>query len=185
MPTNFAFLPNGDFLLADGYGSYFIHLYDKDGNWKRCFGGPGAGEGKFDTPHGIGYDDRPGRQPAVVVCDRAHGTLQYLTLEGEHLETLPGFGLPANVATWKQWLVVPELVACLSVLDAQNRVVARLGDDAERLRADGKFEIRNDPAAWKAGRFVHPHDACFDQDGNLFVAEWVGTGRVSKLRRLA
>ena len=32
MPTNFAFLDNGGFLLADGYGSFYIHEYDKDGN---------------------------------------------------------------------------------------------------------------------------------------------------------
>lgn len=34
------------------------------------------------------------------------------------------------------------------------------------------------------GRFVHPHDACFDADGNIFVAEWVATGRVTKLQRM-
>ena len=28
-------------------------------------------------------------------------------------------------------------------------------------------------------------NACFEQDGSIFVAEWVGTGRVSKLKRLA
>jgi hypothetical protein len=39
MPTNFAFLPDGDFLLADGYGSFYIHRFDKEGNWKSCFGG--------------------------------------------------------------------------------------------------------------------------------------------------
>lgn len=67
MPTNFAFLPNGDFFLADGYGSFFIHRYDKDGNWQSCFGGPGEGQGKFDTPHGIWVDDR-GRRRVHIGC---------------------------------------------------------------------------------------------------------------------
>jgi hypothetical protein len=31
------------------------------------------------------------------------------------------------------------------------------------------------------GKFVHPHDACFDKNGDIFVVEWVSTGRVSKL----
>ena len=48
LPTNFAFLPDGDVLLADGYGTYQIHRYDRNGNWKSCFGGPGKGEGKFN-----------------------------------------------------------------------------------------------------------------------------------------
>jgi len=41
LPTNFAFLPDGDFFLSDGYGSYFIHRYDKDGNCIKvnpCYG---------------------------------------------------------------------------------------------------------------------------------------------------
>src|SRR5690606_12869489 len=80
MPTNFAFLDDGGFLLADGYGSFYVHRYDADGNWQSCFGGPGEGKGKFNTPHGIWIDRRPGREPAVVICDRAHHTLQYLTL---------------------------------------------------------------------------------------------------------
>ena len=37
---------------------------------------------------------------------------------------------------------------------------------------------------WHDGRFVHPHDACFGLGGDIFVAEWVSTGRVSKLKRL-
>jgi len=57
-------------------------------------------------------------------------------------------------------------------------VVAQLGDDADRIRGDQQFQIRSDPGRWNDGRFVHPHDACFDQQGNIFVAEWVATGRV-------
>lgn len=184
LPTNFAFLPDGDFLLADGYGSFFIHRYDRDGKWKSCFGGPGEGKGTFDLPHGIWIDTRGGREPAVVVCDRAHNTVQYLSVDGKHIETIEGFGLPANVDIWKDFLIVPELYARISILDAKNKVVARLGDDSERIRADSKHAIRGDAKSWRDGRFVHPHDACFDRDGNIFVAEWVGTGRVTKMKRL-
>jgi hypothetical protein len=30
-----------------------------------------------------------------------------------------------------------------------------------------------------------PHDACFDPAGNIFVAEWVHTGRITKLRKVS
>lgn len=183
MPTNFAFLPDGGFLLADGYGSFYIHRYDKDGNWLSKFGGPGDGEGTFQTPHGIWYDARPGREPQVIVCDRAHHTLQYLTLDGKYLETLTGYGLPANVDLWHDLMVVPELHARVTILNGKNEVVAQLGDDAARIKA--VQGIRNDSNKWIDGKFVHPHDACFDAEGNIFVAEWVATGRISKLRRLA
>jgi len=183
MPTNFAFLPDGDFFLADGYGSFYIHRYDKDGNWKSKFGGPGDGQGKFATPHGIWIDDRPGREARIVVCDRAHHTLQYLKLDGTYIETLTGYGLPANCDTYEDLLLVPELHARLTLLGADNNVVAQLGADVSRVTSQGG--IRNDASKWIAGKFVHPHDACFDNDGNILVAEWVQTGRISKLKKLS
>ncbi len=183
MPTNFAFLDDGGFLLADGYGSFYIHRYDKVGNWVSCFGGPGEGEGKFATPHGVWIDRRPGRRQRIVICDRAHHTLQYLSLDGEYIETLTGYGLPANADTWRDLMVIPELHARVTILNAKNEVVARLGDDADRVKSGNN--IRGDRSQWKDGRFVHPHDACFGAGGDIFVAEWVATGRITKMRRLA
>jgi hypothetical protein len=185
MPTNFAFLDDGGFLLADGYGAYYIHRYDKEGNWLSCFGGPGEGQGKFNTPHGVWVDRRAGREPAIVVCDRANHTLQYFTMDGKYLETLTGYGLPANAETWQNLLVVPELHARVTILNEKNEVVARLGDDVARITAKDGMKIRGEPAAWQDGKFVHPDDACFGHDGSIFVAEWVATGRVSRLKRLA
>lgn len=182
MPTNFAFLDDGGFLLADGYGSFFIHRYDKAGKWQSCFGGPGSGDGKFATPHGIWIDRREGRKPEVVVCDRAHHTVQRLTMDGKPLETLKGFGLPANIDTWQDLMLIPELHARVTLLDKNNKKVAQLGTDIDRIKT--KKGIRNDPKQWNDGKFVHPHDACFDNQGNILVAEWVATGRVSKLNRL-
>ena len=185
MPTNFAFTDDGGFLLVDGYGAFVVHRYDKDGKWLSHFGGPGKGEGTFNTPHGIWIDRREGRTPSIVVCDRANHTLQYFTMDGKYLETLTGYGLPANVETWKNLLVVPELHARVTLLNEKNEVVARLGDDVARVTAKDGGKIRGDASQWVDGKFVHPHDACFGHDGSIFVAEWVGTGRVSKLRRLS
>lgn len=185
MPTNFAFLDDGGFLLVDGYGSFYVHRYDRQAKWVSCFGGPGEGEGKFSTPHGIWIDRRAGREPSIVICDRAHHTLQYLTLDGKYLETLRGYGLPANAETWQNLLVVPELHARVTLLNEKNEVVARLGDDVARVTAKEGGGIRGDRNKWLPGKFVHPHDACFGHDGSIFVAEWVGTGRVSLLKRLA
>lgn len=182
MPTNFAFLDEGGFLLADGYGSYYIHRYDQDANWISCFGGPGDGEGKFDLPHGIWIDRRSGVDERIVICDRAHHTLQLLTLEGKYLETLSGYGLPANIDTRGELMLVPELHARVTLLNGNNDLVARLGADVQRITST--HGVRNDRSQWQDGRFVHPHDACFNAEGDIFVAEWVATGRITKLKRL-
>lgn len=187
LPTNFTFLDDGGFLLADGYGAYLIHRYDAQGNWVSAFGGEGPGEGTFNTPHGLAIDDRS-ETPVLVVTDRAHHSLQVLGIDGSYQRTIPDFGLPANVDTHGDLMVVPELVARVSLVDRDYKTLVTLGDDRERILADKSqsngFTIRADESRWQDGKFVHPHDACFDNDGNLFVAEWVATGRVTKLTRV-
>ena len=188
MPTNFAFLPDGSFYLADGYGSYRIHYYDKNGNWKSMFGTPGKGDGQFDTPHGVWIDDRAGHEPSVIVADRANKRLQWFTLDGKHLKTLDGFILPANIDRQKDVLLVPDLSARITLLDKDNNVITHLGEDPawrEQVLKDG-MKLRGDATGqkWVAGKFLHPHDACFDPAGNIYVAEWVHTGRITKLRKV-
>lgn len=184
MPTNFAWTEDGGFLLVDGYGAFVVHRYDKNGDWKSSFGGHGGGEGKFNTPHGIWVDNRPGQDNRIVVCDRANHTLQFFTMDGKYLKTMKGFGLPANAETWKDLMVIPELHARVTILGKDDKVVARLGDDVARVTAKDGGGIRGDTTRWQNGKFVHPHDACFAADGSIFVAEWVATGRVSKLKRV-
>ncbi len=187
MPTNFAFHPDGGFYLADGYGSWRIHRYDKDAKWLSVFGGDGKGDGQFNLPHGVWIDDRGDGEPTVVVADRANARLQWFTLAGTHLSTLDGFMLPANVDVLGDVMLVPDLQARVTLLDKENKVIAHLGEDPDWRAEVNKddFKLRREPDRWQAGKFIHPHDACFDSDGNIFVAEWVGTGRVTKLSRLA
>jgi hypothetical protein len=186
LPTNSAFHPtSGDFYVADGYGGYAIHRYDKDANYKSTFGKDGTNDGQFHLPHGVWVDNRPGREPSVVVADRENDRLQWFTLDGQHLETLGGFLWPANVDTHGELMLVPDLKSRITLLDAKNKVVACLGDDVEWRDHVFKDKVRERPAEWPAGKFIHPHDAAFDADGNIFVAEWVATGRITKLRKLS
>ena len=71
-PTNVAFAPDGGFYVGDGYGSNYIHQYDKDAKWVRTWGGSGKEPGKMQTPHGLWLDNRPGREASLVVADRAN-----------------------------------------------------------------------------------------------------------------
>ncbi|MEM6363104.1 MAG: hypothetical protein AAF745_01665 [Planctomycetota bacterium] len=187
LPTNIAFLDD-EFLVADGYGSYAIHRYDYDGRWKSCFGQPGDQMGQFKTPHGIWVDDRDHGPRQIVICDRANNRLQMLEPDGTPQKLVDGFGLPANADTFGDAMVIPELVAQVSILDRNHNVLTKIGSDQERILADKSankgFKIRTDASQWQDGKFIHPHDACFDREGNLLVAEWVSTGRITKLTRV-
>jgi hypothetical protein len=184
-PTNVAFAPDGGFYVGDGYGSNFIHQFDKDAKWIRTWGGEGTAPGKLSTPHGLWLDNRPGREPALVVADRANARLQYFTLDGKYKSLVKEVLFPAHFDIRGEILLVPDLHARVSLFDKDNKVVAHLGDDpAWRKEVLKGFKIREDEKTWKPGKFVHPHDACFDKDGNIFVVEWVKTGRVTFLRHV-
>jgi hypothetical protein len=186
-PTNVAFGPDGGFYIADGYGSHYIHQYDKDAKWVRTWGGQGTEPGKMRTPHGLWLDNRPGRDRTLVVADRANARLQYFTLDGKHLSFVKDVSFPAHFDIRGSVLLVPDLHARVSLFDIHNNVIAHLGYDeawTKEVLADG-MKMRRDPKRWQAGRFIHPHDACFDHDGNIFVVEWVPTGRVSLLRKVS
>ncbi len=84
-------------------------------------------------------------------------------------------------------MLVPDLHARVTILAKDNKVVAQLGENVEwreKVLA-GNNAMRSKPELWQAGKFVHPHDACFDSEGNIFVVEWVVGGRVTKLRKVS
>jgi len=207
-PTNIAFSPDGGFYIGDGYGSHWIHQFDKDAKWVRSFGGFGSLPGQFQTPHGQWLDNRPGREPSLVVADRANARLQYLTLDGRHIgfvtqgsDGQPGLtsnpaelnspvSFPAHFDIRGNILLVPDLHSRVTLFDKDNRVLTHLGHDPVWTKQvlgpdDNKFPVRRNRALWKPGKFIHPHDACFDHAGNLFVVEWVLGGRVDFLRHVS
>jgi hypothetical protein len=184
-PTNVAFAPDGGLYVADGYGSNYVHQYDKDAKYVRTWGGTGEGPGQYRTPHGIWLDNRPGRDVSLVVADRANARLQYSSLDGKYLSDDRDVSFPAHFDISGEVLLVPDLHARVTLLDKNNDVITHLGCDPEWTKKvlDG-FKIRQQPLDWPNGRFIHPHDACFDKAGNIFVAEWVVPGRITWLRKV-
>ncbi|MGC6459798.1 MAG: hypothetical protein ACON4R_15710 [Akkermansiaceae bacterium] len=187
MPTDFAFHPtDGSFYLADGYGAHCIHHFDSTGNYLSTIGSPGKDDGQFNLPHGIWIDTRGKDEPTLVVTDRSNSRMQWFTLDGKHLKTMrEPFTLPANIDVLGDLMLIPDLASRLCLLDKNNNPTL-LGHDPEwdnYLKAS-KGKLRQQPQRWIDGKFVHPHDACFDPEGNIFVAEWVSTGRVTKLRKV-
>ncbi len=186
-PTNIAFHPDGGFTVADGYGSNYCLQYDAKGEFVRLFGGTGESDGQFRTPHGLWTDSRSGT-PKLVVCDRANARLQTFSLDGKHESTSPvGATLfPANIDTRGDVMLVADLHARVSLFGPGSEVIAHLGDDpAWRAKVLGdKMSLRTKPNEWVAGKFTHPHDACFDAAGNIYVTEWVAGGRVVFLKKV-
>jgi hypothetical protein len=80
-------------------------------------------------------------------------------------------------------VVIADLMSKVIILDRQNRVVANLGE-GEYSKQEWSTVRNSAPGTFAPGRFACPHGACFDHEGNIFVVEWVETGRVTKLRKV-
>jgi hypothetical protein len=181
-PTNLAVAPNGDLYVADGYGSSYIIQYDRTGRHLRTFGGKGKEPGRLDCPHGIAIDARAA-QPVLTVADRGNHRIQNFTLDGTHIGFVEGTNLPCHFSFFRNGdAVVPDLGARVTLLDRDNRVIAHLGDDSSSSWQETRKQPRD---GFTPGKFVCPHGACFDRDGNIFIVEWVEVGRVTKLRKVA
>jgi hypothetical protein len=183
-PTGIAVAPNGDVYVTDGYGKNFIHHYKAKGEYVRSWGGKGTEDGKFNTPHAIIIDTR-GKEPTVLLTDRAQHRLQWFSLDGKHLRTLPGdndlLRLPATLHIRGNDLVVGDLSGRVTIFDKDNKLITHLGDNIDpKKRATNRVT----PDQWLAGQFISPHGICWDQKGNLYVEEWLQTGRIVKLKRL-
>lgn len=178
VPTNVAFSPNGDFYIADGYGSNWIHQYDINGNYIRTFGGPGKDPGQVSCPHGLWVDTRK-KEPLLAVADRSNRRIQYFSLDGKHVKfDETGMRAPCHFSLRGDMMLVPDLESVVTILDKDNKPMVQLGD--------GKpSNLRGAPRKdFIPGKFIHPHDAMFLRNGDILVAEWVPIGRVTLLKKV-
>ena len=184
-PTNTATLPDGDFFIADGYGSSFIHHFDPTGRYISSFGGEGTGPEKLKTPHAVWIDTRSGK-PQLLVTDRGHNALKWFSLQGELLRVVslgeemerngePVACRPGNVAQFsayrggrfKDHLAIACLRGMILILDGSDRVVSVVGG-APATYQDGKLQT---PEVFNY-TLTHPHDVWVDAQGALYVAQW-------------
>lgn len=177
-PTNVAFLPDGDLLVGDGYGSSYIHRYTGAGAYVKTIIGPGSDKGQVSCPHGLWVDTRSG-PPRLLVADRGNRRIQIFTLEGEHIGfATDGLRMPCHFKTRADLLLVPDLESVVTLLDTDNKPVVHLGDGHPSGLRDQPRE------KFIPGKFIHPHTAIFLNNGDILVAEWVPIGRITLLRRV-
>ena len=171
-PTDVAVAPNGDIYIVDGYGSQLVHRFDRNFKHLKTIGGPGTEHGKFKTCHGV-WVSTLGAEPEVYIADRANNRLEVFSPELEYKRTVPDMRNPCCLYQHAGHLYVPELGARVSIIDAADKVVAQLGDG----RGVKKEDLTSHPEA-----FATPHALAVDSRGDLYVVEWLPTGRPRKFR---
>lgn len=180
-PTDVAIAPNGDIYIADGYGESWVHRYDKHGKYIQSWGGKGSEPGKMNCPHGIWIDTRPGKTPEVYVADRSNNRFQIFSLDGKHLRFMASeLRRPCCFFQFETDLYIPDLDSRVSIFDKNDKLVTHLGDsDLYKTPSWPNIQYKLQP-----GQFSSPHACCVDSHGDLYVAEWISDGRVTKLKRI-
>lgn len=178
-PTDVAVAANGDIYIVDGYGSQRVSRFDRNFRHIRTIGertakgatGPNAPHGTFNTCHGVWINTLK-REPEVYIADRHNDRLEVFDLELNYKRTLGGdVRNPCCFYQHKGHLFIPDLASRVTILDADDKVVAHLGD------GKGKTDNKTNPAL-----FATPHALCVDSHGDFYVVEWVDFGRPRKFK---
>ena len=183
--ASLAFLPDGSFLLADGYWNSRIVRYNAEGEYLMEWGELGTGPGQFDLVHGVDVD-RNGR---VYVADRANGRIQVFTPDGEYIEEWPNIFFPVDVSIDENdrvW-VVSAVLNRIMQYSTEGELLYTWGTYGFTARGFGPSEaperwrdVRGLPASTRSpGGMSRPHQMDVDSDGNVYVVNW-DSGHVDK-----
>lgn len=179
-PTAVAVDPHGCLWVADGYGQSLVHRYTPQGELDLTL------DDGFATPHCVTVVG-----DAVLVCDRANARIQEYDLDGAYVRTL-GDGV---VVTPTDLIAVGDELLLTDFTEARVTVLTRDGELVEHL---GTGTRSPDEDAWPNARAANgdivrpplepgvlnsPHTLAVDSAGDVYVAEWLIGGRVTKLSR--
>lgn len=181
---------NGDVWVADGYGSYYVHRYGKDGEYINSINGEEGSAGRFDQPHAV-FIDRRKPDPELYIADRSNRRVQVYDLYGKFKRAFGSDYLtsPSVFITYGGVMVIGELNASLVVIDSHDKYICSLGENESVCEVDGwpnSKDANGETIAsvlLEAGKFNSPHGMAVDADGNLYVSEWLIGGRYTKLAK--
>jgi peptidylamidoglycolate lyase len=156
LPADIEFLPDGSFLVADGYGNSRVVKFDRNGKYLTAWGTNGSGPGQFKVPHGVAVDsDR-----RVYVADRDNQRVQVFDANGKYLDEWPNIrGIVFLMATRDRalWVLTGSTNRLLKY-DLSGHLQTYWGT----ANTQGVFP----------GSLYAPHSFSVDSDGALYIADY-------------
>jgi NHL repeat len=169
--THTALSPKDEIYVSDGYGNACVHKYSPDGKLLTTWGQPGTNPGQFNVVHNIVTD----ADGWVYVADRENHRVQVFDGNGKYETQWNNLHRPCGLycscqAGKKPTFIVGELGPSLainlkwknlgprlSIVDAQGKLISRIGGE--------------EGAGLASGSFIAPHGLAMDSAGSIYVGE--------------
>ena len=153
------FLPNGDFLVADGYQNGRVIRYSSKGDYVSEFGSVGSGPGQFDLIHGVSVG--PGGK--IYTADRNNNRIEVFTPDGQFIEEWPDVIDPVGV-------YIDDKEGVWVVSAGGNRIL--------KYNTDGVLQTYFGGYGKTVGGFdgglARPHEMSVDANGNVYITGYDG-----------
>jgi DNA-binding beta-propeller fold protein YncE len=163
-PQDVAFLPDGRFLVADGYDNARVVIFDAEGTYVSQFGEAGDGIGQFKVVHSLAV----GPDGLLFVADRDNQRIQVFreSADGEFapVDQWTGFGLTLDLIVSGDYVWVSQLTP----------------PKVTKLDLDGNWLYTWHLPTEGPNRFLEMHSFAVDSDGNLYGSD-NQNGRTQKL----
>ncbi len=167
-PTQTALTPDGDILVADGYGNARVHKFSAGGTHKLSWGGFGTDPGEFNIVHNIACD----ADGYVYIADRENYRIQVFDTDGTFVTQWNNLFRPCGLlmhGTREPIFFVGELGPFLAV----NRRFPNIGPRITILDHKGRLlgRLGAPHAGTEDGAFIAPHTLAIDSRGDLYLGE--------------
>ena len=164
--SSIAFLPDGSFLLGDGYDGTRVVKYDANGEYVMEFGA--GGHMPFNRIHAVAVDT----QRRIIVSDRNNSRVQVFTEDGEFIEEWPNMRRPNSLHV--------DAEGDVWVLDGRAGMGRLLKYSEAGVLQDywgvggGVCGPPNPPPGPQCveGAMSNPHGMSVDNEGNLYIADY-------------
>jgi len=187
-PTDVAWDPAGNIYISDGYINSRVAKYDRNGEWVKTFGEPGAGPGQLNTPHSIAADVAGN----LYVADRGNKRVQVFDPDGKVLREIriavpvpadakPALGNPTTAQNLPQHQAGSPWTVCITPGPTQYLYVSdAFPGRIYKMTLDGRIVGMLGKAGKQPKQFGWIHEIACPSENELYVAEIINW-RIQKL----
>ena len=155
-----------------------ITIFNKDGDYLRHWGTHGSGDGEVDRPAGITI-----RDDIIYLVDSQNHRVQKFTLDGQFISKFGSHG-SGDGQFDTPWGICLDKDGNIFVADWRNDRIQSFTNDGQWLASFGRPGTGGDASIAKdhggirrvtrpVGQFNRPTGVAVDQDGDIYVADWL------------